>query len=102
MLKIAKYRKVVGEDGKSVRIEKIDLKELEKYGFEYDDFNDCYTNEIKEDTEISVFCNNRVISVTYWSGYEVKEADDMEISYEELKQYCPNLIKAGLVEKVSD
>lgn len=31
MLKIAEYRNVLGEDGKSVRIEKIDLKELEKY-----------------------------------------------------------------------
>ena len=100
MLKIAEYRKVLSEDGKSVRIEKIYLKELEKFGFKYEEFNDCYTNEIKEDTEISVFCNNRAILVTYWSGYEIKEADDMEITYEELKQYCPDLIEAGIVEKV--
>lgn len=95
MLKIAEYRKVLGEDGKSIRREKIDLKELEKFNYIYDEFNECWTKEYDNTYEVSIFKDKTMIGNTfdedeYIRDFNIKEKD------------IPDLIQAGLVEKVSD
>ncbi|MCI8699720.1 MAG: hypothetical protein HFJ47_00050 [Clostridia bacterium] len=86
MLKIKEYRNVLNEDGKSTRREKIELKELEKYGF---------TNEqgfLQKDTKcITYYINKdtRIIEIWLNDCYEVILEDTIY-----------DLIQTGLVEKV--
>lgn len=86
MLKIAEYRNVLGEDGKSIRREKIDLKELEKFGFELNDKGQ-YCKRF------TLIFKNRKISGR--SGD--KAFSKLYIAYE-----LYDLIQAGLVEKVEN
>lgn len=92
MLKIAEYRNVLGEDGKNIRREKINLKELENFGFEYwkqakvwvksgrqQYLDDIATYYVTEERELQVN--------TYNGDYTL---DDV----------IYDLIQAGLVEKV--
>ena len=95
MLKITEYRNVLGEDGKSIKREKIDLKELEKFNYLYDNFNECWTKEYDANYEVSIFKDKTMIGNTfdeeeYSREFDVKEED------------IPDLIQANLVEKVSD
>lgn len=84
MLKIAKYNTVTGE--------KVELKELRKYGFkEYNDYwqrdyNNGYATNIYKDTK-------EIIKVDYeWSFFEDKY-------YENSTYKINDLIKDGLVIK---
>ena len=94
MLKIAEYRKVLGEDGKSIRREKIDLKELEKFGYTLEDWDNYYRK--KEDgynVQINIF--DREILVykfrenSNWGDYIGQLKEDAE----KLKQYIPDLLE---------
>ena len=75
----------------------VDLKELEKFGYEYDDFNECWDNKIAENIEISIFKDTNYIEIIYYD-YEGDyiEKDDFE---EDELEYIDDLIKADLVEK---
>lgn len=86
MLKIKEYREVLGEDGKSIRRERIDLKELEKFGFttENDEFLWC---EPHEDICIDI----RLKAVIVYG-----DCEEGNFSLDTLY----DLIKADLVEKV--
>lgn len=92
MLKIAEYRNVLGEDGKSIRREKIDLKELEKFGFKYNDNSGQYE-----------FCERNINGATYiyinvWNRKIVFRQERR--SNTECLNILFDLIQAGLVEKV--
>lgn len=92
MLKIAEYRNILGEDGKSIRREKIDLKELEKFNFRY--FDDCGQYKFTErniDGATYIYINKWNRKVLYRQD---KINDNMCIN----KIF--DLIKADLVEKV--
>ncbi len=75
--------------------DEVDLKELEKLKYLYDDFNECWTKEYDTTYEVSIFKDKTMIGNTfdedeYIREFEVKEKD------------IPDLIQANLVEKVSD
>lgn len=76
----------------------VDLNELEKFGYKYDDFNECWDNKIAENIEISIFKDTNYIEIIYYD-YEGDyiEKDDFE---EDELEYIDDLIKADLVEKV--
>ena len=78
----------------------VDLKELEKYGYSYDDFNECWNKEITEDVEISIFEGTKYISIIYFD-YEgdYVEKDDFD---EEKLEYIDDLIKADLVKGLEE
>ena len=76
----------------------LDLKELEKYGFEYRDcceYKNCYVYEEKNDG---------------WSNDEIVVYGDSREIYKNYEDFCndylqskiDDLIKDGLVEKVND
>ena len=76
----------------------VDLRELEKYGFEYRDYceyKNCYVYEEKNDgwsnDEIVIYCDNGKICKYY---------EDFSNDY--LQYKIDNLIKADLIEKVDD
>lgn len=83
MLKIAKYRNVLGEDGKSVKREKIDLKELKKFGFEEDKRTYTYWGNTRK---IIIYKKDRRLS------FNSMNRKSFDILYD--------LIKADLVEKI--
>ncbi len=88
MLRIAEYRNILGEDGKSIRREKIDLKELEKFGFENN------TGFLQKDTEsITYYINKDTRLIEIWDYF-----DDEVI----LDDTIYDLIQAELVEKVEE
>ena len=79
----------------------VTYQKLNAIDFRLDNFNDCYTYEPDGSTIVTIYKNNRQITITYLSGYEIVEQDEIEdISFEELYDYCPKL--KGLVEKVGD
>lgn len=96
MWKVKEYREVLGEDGKSIKREYINLKELEKFGFmqityypapiEY--FKKVYLANDEDDRICyHIFEVDRFIRITRLDG-------------EELDGTLYDLIKADLVEKV--
>lgn len=71
------------------------LKELEKFNYIYDDFNECWTKEYDNTHEVSIFKNKTMIGNTfdedeYIRDFDIKEKD------------IPDLIQAGLVEKLKE
>ena len=88
----------------------VDLKELEKFGFEYDDFNETYDKEINYNTTLFVYegSNDLYVMVSdYYPECGVSEYEEFtykdyialyEIEFDEVY----DLIQAGLVEKVDD
>lgn len=92
MLKIAKYRNIVGEDGKSIKREKINLKELEKFGFKY-----------WKQAKVWVKSGRQQYSDDI-STYYVTEKRELQINTYNgdytLDDVIYDLIKADLVEKV--
>lgn len=92
MLKIAEYRKVLSEDGKSVRIEKINLNELEKFGFKYNKNINCYVrdgrNEYVDEQATYYVTEERELQINTYNGDYTLD----DVIYD--------LIEAGIVEKV--
>ncbi|HAB66531.1 MAG TPA: hypothetical protein DCE23_04090 [Firmicutes bacterium] len=81
----------------------VSYQKLVALGFRKDDFNNCYNYEPDSETIITVYYydNSKCVTITYVSGYEIKEYDEIEdISIDELKQYMPKLV--DLLEKASD
>lgn len=77
----------------------VTYQKLNAIGFRLDNFNDCYDYEPDGSTIISIYKYNRQVTITYLSGYEIVEQDEIEdITSEELYDYCPKL--KDLVEKV--
>ena len=95
MLRIAEYRNVLGEDGKSVRRERIDLKELEKFGFIQ------YIIRRKIEYELKKKIGSQEI-------YNIKIDENRIIHFNhlsvdnELPNVLYDLIRADLVEKVEE
>lgn len=86
MLRISEYRKVLGEDGKSIKLEKIDLKELKKYGFEDN------VGFLQKDTEcITYYINKDTRVIEIWDAY----GDEVV-----LDNTLYDLIKADMVERI--
>ena len=75
---------------------KIDLKELEKFGFKYNKFYNAYEKQIYESDCNLVVDADRVI---YHENYTTA---DMNGCARELAVAIFDLIQAGLVEKVED
>lgn len=75
--------------------EDVDLKELEKYGFK--EYNDCYSRDYNNDYLTRVSKDTReILKVDYeWSFLQNKY-------YKNSTYKIDDLIKADLVEKVSD
>ena len=71
----------------------VDLKELEKYGFELSSMygSDAYNKFLIDGDILSVFIDNRKLYLDAW-----------ETSEEYLLYVADDLIKDGLVEKVDD
>ena len=71
----------------------IDLKELEKYGFELSSMygSDAYNKFLIDGDILSVFIDNRKLYLDAW-----------EASEEYLLYVADDLIKADLIEKVDD
>ena len=79
----------------------VTYQKLNAIGFRLDNFNNCYSCELLDGTEISIDKQNRYIYLIFKSGYEIIEYDDKEAtSFEEVYYFCPEL--KGLVEKVDD
>ena len=79
----------------------VTYQKLNAIGFRLDKFNDCYSCEILDGTEISVDRHSKIIYLIFKSGYEVIEYDDEEAdSFEQIYYYCPEL--KGLVEQVEE
>lgn len=85
----------------------IDLKELEKYGFEYDEYMDCYVKPIYSNKTRGMFVPfvhtgelfiykdlswESVVSNKYW-GVDLEHKEAVEKVFNDL-------IKDGLVEKI--
>lgn len=90
MLKIKEYRFVPAEDGRNLKKEYINLKELEKFGFKQDVYIDkCYVKTFEIGTaykeEIIVWEKERNIQITH----AIRLLDTVY-----------DLIKSDLVEKV--
>lgn len=87
---------MLGEDGKSIRRERIDLKELEKFGFEEDGDKYFYYGftEPNSNSEIRMYVDIKTKEIStgfdvYFNPYKIHD-----------KIY--DLIQAGLVEKVEE
>lgn len=72
----------------------IDLKELEKYGFEADDDNEWYYYDIDARTNLFVKPISRTIIFRVYNETLTRDIDNLTVLYD--------LIKDGLVEKVDD
>lgn len=98
MLKIAEYRNVLGEDRKSIRRERIDLKELEKFGF-----NECsdyfYHYEPTLQADICVNKRSRTISKFDFHTSIHRNRRDRKTSTLKEIQIVQDLIQANLVEE---
>lgn len=74
----------------------VTYQKLNAIGFRLDNFNDCYQYEPDASTIVAIYKDNKQITITYLSGYEIVEQDEIEdISLKELYDYCPKL--KGLV-----
>lgn len=91
MLKIKEYR-YTSEDGETIRREKIDLKELEKFGFKnrYGFFYKSKPTE-KEVIELEIDLNTREIKMNGFGDLHHTREDTLY-----------DLIQARLVEKVEE
>lgn len=83
----------------------VDLKELEKFGFEFisskgHPFNcfDLYYKETEEKIHIEIFIDSRYVVIYKYDLYE----DESTILKDNIEQYVVDLTKADMVEKVSD
>lgn len=90
MLRIAEYNKITGE--------KVDLKELEKFGYFFDKKDNTYIKKIHKTSDYTYFTvyinlKNRRIEVS--DGYSYS----FYINDEDTEKYIDDLIQAGLVEK---
>ena len=76
----------------------VDLKELEKFGFEYDEDNNCYfyygftRADCKSEIRIYIYNDTRVIATGF----------DEYVDPNKIYNKIYDLIKAGLVEKVEE
>ena len=87
----------------------VDLKELEKFGFEYDEDSDCYVKQIFSQKTKGMFVpfvatgylifNNDGTSTDYITN---RYWDVRKEHKESLNKIYDDLIQAGLVEKVGD
>lgn len=78
-------------------VNNVDLKELEKYGFRFDEDKTCYNREIDGNwwDTININIEDKIIyRATDVVGYS-------EIDYE-IDEYIDDLIKADLVENVGE
>lgn len=90
-----------------LRIKKdVDLKELEKFGFEYNTYmyvpfvgNPSYEKWFATKDKYKSFLVNICI---YDYGIQMFECNDDDFSYTWNEDYITDLIQAGLVEKVSE
>ena len=80
----------------------VTYQKLNKIGFRYDDFNECFEIEINEDVSISIWWKgNKTLTTFITEGYEYKElASDDYTTIEQLKHWLPQMI--NLVEKLGD
>ncbi len=96
MLKIAEYRNVLGEDGKSIRRERIALKELEKFGFFKDYIVD--QNVYRKTSKIKKAQIEQICELIIW--------DDREIAIYSISGFLDNtlydLIQARISRKVEE
>lgn len=83
MLKIAEYNKITGK--------KIELSELEKFGFNVDMYNLWYECHSKENNKDSIIVNIENRKLSFYQNYNGKSYD---LLYD--------LIEAGYVEKVEE
>ena len=74
----------------------VDLKELEKFGFIYNKFYNCYQKEIWESDCSLIIDADRIIC------HENYTTADMNGNARELAVAIFDLIQAGLVEKVGE
>ena len=80
----------------------VDLKELEKFGFEYEDWNKWYSRDVerkKEEVKLIVYPDSRKIEIENIQDYGM---DGDEYFRYDVDEYVQDLIKADLVEKVED
>lgn len=96
MLKIAEYNKITGE--------KVDLKELEEFGFNLNENGLCYEKEFnadyfdeEENHSILVYVNGRGIVLDIMNNDYTYHSWNKELGGIEDTLY--DLIQAGLVEK---
>ena len=105
MLKIAEYNQITGK--------KIDLKELEKYGFEYREnylikyLYNLRTLSVRVELDEKTF----YVSVNNYGKYSFEEGflssmkkykEQLEFDIKEVEELFNDLIKDGLVEKVEN
>lgn len=81
-----------------LRIKKeIDLKELEKFGFRYNEFYPNYVYETRSKNGNYVFVEihrkTRVVE-----GF----SHDVSLNSKQIRHFCPAIFKAGYVEKVEE
>ena len=70
----------------------VDLKEIEKFGFKYNENHNDYFVTQDNNTYISICCQDRIIDfVDEWYGKDF-----------ELMDYLFDIIQAGLIEKVKE
>ena len=88
----------------------VDLKELEKFGFEYDDFNETYDKEINDNTTLFVYkgSNDLYVTVSCFypecgvSEYEEFTYEEYSVLYETKFDVVYKLIKANIVEEIKE
>lgn len=99
MLKIKEYRFVPAEDGINMKKEYINLKELEKFGFKYKENKQLPHNSIFEWNDmLEIKGNKEQIYIRAFDKREITIYSTCGIAIDKLY----DLIKADLVEKVSD
>ena len=72
----------------------VDLKELEKYGFEKDTTGTYCKDDRLADERVDIFVNNDRTFFIEWGWYTMYN--------EEQERFLQDLIKADLVEKIND
>lgn len=97
MLRISEYRKVLGEDGKSIKLEKIDLKELEKFGFEK--YQISSNKGLKDKYKLKILSGGHEINNYIIGEDRIIHYNQMSVN-NELDNTLYDLIKADMVEKV--
>lgn len=78
----------------------VDLKELEKYGFKYDTYEETYNRSVERKTDevcIIIFSYDKKIRLMCIQDYGM---DGEEYFKYEVEEYVQDLIQAGLVEKI--
>ena len=91
----------------------VDLRDLEKYGFKFDQYQNeivvCFkaSNSIFDLSKITFYKDKRVIDFDLQSCCWCNDIDELEIEYKKItnaykkfKQLIDDLIKADLVERV--